>query len=157
MLEFILAVIVLVAQWFVFQKMGREGWEGIIPFYSTYVLFEILYGDGWRMLLLLIPFYNIYIFIKMFIDLAHAFNQSTGFGWGLALLSFIFMPILGLSKDIQYGDGRYAVDPSEAFSGITRASESRDADTLLKYKELLDSGIITEEEFEAKKKELLRL
>ncbi len=31
------------------------------------------------------------------------------------------------------------------------------ADELKKFKELLDSGIITQEEFDAKKKQLLRL
>ena len=39
----------------------------------------------------------------------------------------------------------------------TVAAPTRDvADTLLKYKSLLDSGVLTEEEFNRKKKELLQ-
>ena len=37
------------------------------------------------------------------------------------------------------------------------AAETSSADELRKYKQLLDEGVITEEEFEAKKKQLLGL
>ena len=37
------------------------------------------------------------------------------------------------------------------------SSQVSGADEILKFKELLDSGIITEEEFEAKKKSILNL
>ena len=37
----------------------------------------------------------------------------------------------------------------------TRKEENKDISQLLKYKELLDAGIITQEEFDIKKKELL--
>ena len=69
----------------IFKKMGHQGWEGIVPFYNTYVLCQELYGSGWKFLLLLIPLYNIYFVIKMQIDLAKAFNQGAGFGIGLLL------------------------------------------------------------------------
>ena len=38
---------------------------------------------------------------------------------------------------------------------VERNEENKDISQLLKYKELLDAGIITQEEFDAKKKELL--
>ena len=37
-----------------------------------------------------------------------------------------------------------------------RAEENRDVSLLVKYKELLDAGVITQEEFDVKKKELLK-
>lgn len=151
MISLVLYGIVLVAQWFVYQKMGREGWEGILPLYNMYVLFEVLYGNGWKLLTLFIPFYNIYVACKLWIDLAYAFNKSAGFGWGLILLPSIFMPILGFSKDIKYGDGSYDVNVSTVFG----SKNSNTADLLLKYKELLDMDAITQEEYEKKKKELL--
>ena len=40
---------------------------------------------------------------------------------------------------------------------INQESHQSNADELKKYKELLDSGIITQEEFDAKKKQLLGL
>lgn len=151
-----LYIIILVAQWFVYIKMGREGWEGVLPFYNAYVLFEVLYGNGWNCLLILVPFYGLYIAIKAYIDLAHVFNKSTAFGWGLVLLGFVFMPVLGLSKDIQYGDGRYSIDPSKGYTYSQSHESLSDVDLLIKYKELLDIGAITQDEFDKKKKELLR-
>ena len=93
-LELIIGILTLVAEWMIFKKMGRQGWEGIVPFYNTYVLCQELYGNGWKFLLLLIPIYNIYFVIKMNIDWAKAFNQGVGFGIGLLLLPFIFQLIL---------------------------------------------------------------
>lgn len=95
-----IGIIVLIATWKVFAKAGRPGWAAIIPFYNSYVLFDIVYGQGWKFLLMLIPFYNIYLLFKTYIGLAHKFGKSTGFGVGLVFLSFIFMPMLG------FGDAR---------------------------------------------------
>ena len=103
----ICGILTLVASWMIFKKMGRQGWEGIVPFYNTYVLCQELYGSGWKFLLLLIPLYNIYFLIKMQIDLANAFNQGAGFGIGLLLLPFIFQMILGFGS-AQYRDGAQA-------------------------------------------------
>ena len=44
-----------------------------------------------------------------------------------------------------------------AATAIKQEAPKSDADELKKYKELLDSGIITQEEFDAKKKQLLGL
>ena len=82
MLSVILYVVMIVADCKFYEKMGRQGWECIIPFYNVYVLFQVLYGNGWKMLLLLIPFYNIYVAIKLQIDLAHGFNQFGAFVLG---------------------------------------------------------------------------
>ena len=107
LLEIIGAILSMVGSWMIFKKMGRQGWEGIVPIYSTYVLCKVLYGNGWKFLLLLIPFYNIYFGIKMMIDLAKAFNLGAGFGIGLLLLPFIFQMILGFGS-AQYRDGAQA-------------------------------------------------
>ena len=45
-LELIIGILTLVAEWMIFKKMGRQGWEGIVPFYNTYVLCQELYGQG---------------------------------------------------------------------------------------------------------------
>ena len=95
MIALIFYALILAAQWMYYQKMGRQGWEGIVPLYNSYVLFEELYGNGGKMLLLLIPIFNIYVAIKLYIDLAHAFGLGTGFGIGLVLLNPVFSCILG--------------------------------------------------------------
>lgn len=100
--QLIISIVVIVANVFIYRKMGYEGWEAIIPFYNIYILCRELWGNGWKCLLFLIPFYNIYLLFKFYIDLAHSFNQSTGFGLGLVFLSPIFACILAFSPDIEY-------------------------------------------------------
>ena len=43
--SFVLTVIGLLGSWKVFEKMGLEGWRGIIPIYNTYLLFKELYAN----------------------------------------------------------------------------------------------------------------
>ena len=104
MIGLVLTVLTIVGQWKYFEKMGRQGWEGIVPIYNAYVLFEELYGNGWRMLLMLIPLYNIYLAFKVNIDLAHAFGLGAGFGIGLTLLNPIFTCILGFGNAAYYNN-----------------------------------------------------
>lgn len=115
MVSLAITIILLAAQWRVYQKMGRQGWEGIIPYYNLYVLFEVLYGNGLRFLLLLIPFYNIYLLFKYSIDLAARFHKSSGFGIGLALLAPVFWCILGFGNDV-YLDGSQATPSDDVIS-----------------------------------------
>lgn len=60
----------------------------------------------------------------------------------------------GIAEDIKkaYDDYKANYKPKEEPSSAVSA-----ADEILKYKELLDSGIITQEEFDQKKKQLLNL
>lgn len=106
LIEVLILVVTLASMWVIYQKMGREGWEGVVPFYNMYVLFQELYGNGWRCLTLLIPLYNIYVLFKFNIDLAKAFHKDTAFGVGMALLSFIFDAILAFGP-AQYKEGRF--------------------------------------------------
>ena len=93
--ELVLCVAILVAVWKIFAKAGRPGWYSLIPIFNAYTEFDIVYGNGLKMFLLLIPVFNIYVSIKFSIDLAHAYGKSTAFGIGLIFLSPIFMLILG--------------------------------------------------------------
>lgn len=83
MIAFIVCILVIVGNWKIYKKMGRQGWESIVPIYNEYVLCDVLYGNGWKFLLILIPIYNIYFVIKLCIDLAKAFNLGVGFAIGL--------------------------------------------------------------------------
>jgi uncharacterized membrane protein YoaK (UPF0700 family) len=98
-----LAVIVLVfvSLWKLFEKAGKPGWAGIIPIYNTIVLLEIVGRPLWWIVLLLLPCVNFVVGIIVCIDLAKAFGKTPAYGIGLALLSFIFFPMLAFS------DARY--------------------------------------------------
>lgn len=101
----ILYIILVVANWKIFTKAGKPGWASIIPFYNYYVLFEIAGMSGWMFLLLLVPIVNIVMAIMLYLNLAKAFGQSTGFAIGLILLNPIFSLILGFGSAQYVGTG----------------------------------------------------
>lgn len=161
MVRLFFVILWLAAYWMILKKMGREGWEGIVPFYNTYIICEILYGNGWKFLFILIPFYNIYFLFKYTIDLAKRFNLSAGFGVGLALLPFIFFPILGFGKS-EFDNGKKANKNPDFLSDLVNKSKDLitkdEGDTderLKKIKKLLRDGTITKEEYKEKIKKIL--
>lgn len=120
-----ISIIILVAYYIglgmCFKKMGREFWEGILPVYNMYVLYYELYGNGWRFLTLLIPFYNIYVMVKAGLDLAEAFHQKTALGIGLAFLPCVFYPVLGFGEYV-YLDGTAEGYEKKDFNSFRRSN-----------------------------------
>ena len=98
LIQLAIAVVVIVGLWKVFTKAGKPGWAAIIPIYNMIVLLEIVGRPIWWILLLLIPCVNIVVSAIVFIDLAKSFGKGAGFGIGLWLLGFIFIPILGFGS-----------------------------------------------------------
>lgn len=87
--------------WKLFTKADKPGWACIVPIYNAYTEFDIVYGKGWKFLLLLIPIVNFVFAIKFMFDLAKVYGKGVGFGFGLLFLSPIFLAILAL------GDAEY--------------------------------------------------
>lgn len=108
-------LVLMAAMWRCFQKMGRMGWEGIIPGYRFYVLFDMIYQNGWKVFLLLIPFYNIYVMIKLCMELAPRFHKARAFGVGMALLAPVFWSILAFGP-AKYLNGNQAIKGEDAIS-----------------------------------------
>ena len=100
-LAFIVAVIA--GWWKMFEKAGEAGWKAIIPIYNIIVILKIVGREWWWVLLMLIPIVGIFVWIIISLDLAKAFGRGTGFGIGLAFLSFVFAPILGFGSDTYKG------------------------------------------------------
>jgi hypothetical protein len=98
-------LVILAGFWKVFTKAGYPGWASVIPIYNAYILLKIAGKPGWWLLLLIIPIVNIVIAFIIAIEIAKAFGKGTGFGIGLALLGFVFYPILG------FGDASYKGAP----------------------------------------------
>lgn len=102
-----LGIVVLIANWKMYEKAGKPGWASIIPIYNLVVRLEIVGLPTWMVLLYIIPIVN---FIAMPIleiivnlKLAKSFGQSTGFGIGLIFLNAIFIPILAFGKSTYVG------------------------------------------------------
>lgn len=103
--------VMVVSQWKIFTKAGREGWISIIPFYNTWTLAEIVGKPGWwglLPLLMLVPIVNfiawipvMVVFVLIAIELAKAFGKDSTFAILLILLPIVGYPILG------FGDAKY--------------------------------------------------
>jgi hypothetical protein len=97
-IQLAIVVLIIAGIWKVFVKAGHPGWAAIIPIYNIYILTQIAGRPWWWLLLFLIPFVNLVAAIVIGVDVAKSFGKGTGFGVGLALLGFIFYPILGFGS-----------------------------------------------------------
>lgn len=101
MLSLIIYIILVAGMWKMFEKAGLAGWKAIIPFYNLYL--EIVYiakKEWWYIILYFIPIVNIFVAIKIHMEIAKNFRISSPFPFslGLTFLSFIFYPILGFGN-----------------------------------------------------------
>ena len=95
-----LLIFFIACEWKIFKKAGKPGWASLIPFYSTYVLFEIVYGKGIKFLLLLIPVFNVILSIALQIRTAEVYGKGIGFGILNIFLPCIALPILAFGDAI---------------------------------------------------------
>jgi Family of unknown function (DUF5684) len=91
-------ILYIVAGWRVFAKAGEPGWGIFVPVYNLYLLCKISGRPEWWLILFFIPLVNVATGLIIAMDLAKAFSKSSGFGIGLWLFSFIFVPILGFGS-----------------------------------------------------------
>jgi hypothetical protein len=101
-IELAIVVAALAGLWKTFEKMGKPGWNGIIPIYNIILILEVVGKPIWWIVLFFIPIVNLVVAILVLIAFAAKFGKGPGFGVGLALLGFIFFPILG------FGDAQYS-------------------------------------------------
>ena len=99
----VISLISIVAQWKLFKKAGKSGWLSIIPIVNIFVLMDIAKIPKWKFILLFVPIAQIYIMFKLYIELAHQFGKSTGFGVGMVFLPIIFLPMLAFGSATYLG------------------------------------------------------
>lgn len=95
---FIIGLFSIICYWAIFEKAKKPGWAAIVPFYNSYILFEITFGQGLLFLLLAIPVVNVIVSIILCFKLASVFGKSTAYGFGIWLLPIIFIPMLAFGK-----------------------------------------------------------
>jgi hypothetical protein len=81
-----------------FTKAGKPAWAAIVPVYNVVLLLRLAGRPLWWLLLLCIPFVNLFVFLVMSIDIAHNFGKRAAFGLGLTFLGFVFYPLLGFGS-----------------------------------------------------------
>jgi hypothetical protein len=99
------AVIVIASMWRLFNKSGQKGWTAIVPILNTLVLLKVVHKELWWIILLFIPCVNIVVLVIVYFGLAEAFGKGAGWGIGILLLPFIFMPALA------FGSSQYQLVP----------------------------------------------
>jgi len=99
--QLIVAALLIISLWIVYQKANKPGWAVIIPIYNLLVFLEIVKKPWWWLFLMMIPVVNIIIAILITHQLSLSFGKSAGFTIGLLFLPFIFYPILA------FGDAKY--------------------------------------------------
>jgi len=93
-----------------FEKAGKPLWAGFVPIYNIVVWLEIIGRPWWWLLVLIgvgmVPIVGTFAVLALMvvfgIDTARSFGKDTAFGVLFGILSFIFLPILAFSRDIQY-------------------------------------------------------
>lgn len=129
----LLAIIIpaIIAQWKLFKKAGKNGWEAIIPFYSTWVTIEIAGLNWWYFLISLgitlvngnlespisfvLTLAGWYINFIIYYNIAKKTKQNEIlYGILGALIPFVAILILGFNKNITY-DKDVQVSPNGLF------------------------------------------
>jgi hypothetical protein len=105
---------VLLSWLWVFPKAGQPAWAAFVPLYNIYVLVVgVARLSTLWFVLLLVPVVHIIAAILVNVEVAKRFGKSEAFGLGLALLGFVFYPILGFGSD-QYQEGEAEPIPAGA-------------------------------------------
>ena len=95
-------VLTIAGFWFLFVKANEDGWKAIVPLYNLYTAFDIVYGNGLKALLLLIPGFNIVVYIMFYFRLAQVFGKSTVFSILTVLFSPIMLLVIAFTPDSSY-------------------------------------------------------
>jgi len=101
-LSIFIFVFMVICNWKVFKKAGKEGWESIVPIYNFVVLFEISGLPIWFIIFLLFPIFNVCILFYAYVELAKKFGKSSAFGIDMIFLNPVFLGILAFDKKCIY-------------------------------------------------------
>ena len=88
--------------WNIFEKTHYAGWKALIPIYNVFILLKIINKPIWSIILLFIPAVNIVYVLVLFYLLAKQFQKSNNFAIMTSILSFIFIPMLGIDDNAHY-------------------------------------------------------
>lgn len=93
------SILMLVSMWKIFKKVGKPAWAALIPIYNIYVMCQIAEKEWWYIILLCVPFANLYAIFVIYDGIARKFGKSTAFTIGMMFLPMIFFPILAFGKN----------------------------------------------------------
>ena len=93
----------VVAQWRLFDKAGQPGWTCVVPILGQINYLKIVGRPAGHLLLVLIPGYNIYLVVKVWIETAQSFGKRTMLDYVLVIvLNGLYIFNLGMSYETRY-------------------------------------------------------
>jgi len=94
-------ILATAGMWVLYTKANGAGWAAIVPIYNIIVLLKIAGKPVWWIVLFFIPVVSIVAMILIYISFAKSYGKSAGYGIGMILLPFVFVPMLA------FGDAKY--------------------------------------------------
>ena len=101
-ISLLMAILLIVSYWKMFQKAGQPGWKAIVPLYNGYTLTSLVFSSGWYFLLAIVPIANIVFYCMLCTRLARAYGKGTGFGVLTIFFPYVCFPILAFSSHAYY-------------------------------------------------------
>lgn len=107
MLSILIALVIYwvlhISLWGLYSKAGKPGWHSAIPVLQDITLLEIIGRKKQNAIWGLIPYVNFLFNLSWLADLLNSYNRRSFAEHSLGiLLGFIYFPIIGLRKDVQY-------------------------------------------------------
>jgi signal peptidase I len=116
-------ILSLAGYWKLFQKAGRQGWEALIPIYSSYVMLKLSGRPAWWLIWLFIPLANVIMGAGIIVDFIKSYGKFTVRDRAAAiLLGFIYLPKWGFGKKTQYLGPSASLGFKEAYPGSAKQS-----------------------------------
>ena len=112
------AIVGIIANWKMYKKAGKKGWECIVPFYGYWVLTEIAELEWWWFLLavsdsivtilglddlsMITSLVSLFAIFNIYYNIAKKFGKENGMAVVAGIFSGIFVLIFGFSKNAVY-------------------------------------------------------
>lgn len=134
----VVMVLEILAYWMIFRKAGEAGWKSLIPFYSTYTEYKLVWNEKMFFLWLaiaVVAFISRFIpgpgafltsaaslgmsvmYILVSIKMSYSFGHGVGYALGLIFLPPIFLLILAFDDSRYIGPGGNYMGPAERGQG----------------------------------------
>jgi len=105
LMTILLLIIILfpMLNYWIFKEAGVGGFKALIPFYNYYVWLKVIGKPWWWLLLMLIPFINMFMIMLMLVQTAVSYGKRRLDEQALSVLvPFVYLPYLGISEKEHY-------------------------------------------------------
>jgi hypothetical protein len=95
-------LIITVSLWHIFKKAGIPKWAAIVPFYNLAMVYRLVGRPPRQSALLLIPIFNIYLYIRLMNELSRTFGGDRLFTVFLLSSPIVAFPMLAFGRPAQH-------------------------------------------------------